>query len=128
MWGSSLISRRLHYRGLQSLFLTKRKELWLCADLHVKLVSHVRYLPVVLWTRLRDCNMIRRIYNIDIIFVIWRFSESTQFRLALHVVSPQKLFFCPQHYVTRWNSAINLSQSSEHFWQKLSFLQRQNHN
>ena len=24
--GSSLISRRLHYRGLQSLFLTKRKE------------------------------------------------------------------------------------------------------
>ena len=26
--GSSLISRRLHYRGLQSLFLTKRKELW----------------------------------------------------------------------------------------------------
>ena len=27
--GSSLISRRLHYRGLQSLFLTKRKELWL---------------------------------------------------------------------------------------------------
>ena len=30
--GSSLISRRLHYRGLQSLFLTKRKELWLCAN------------------------------------------------------------------------------------------------
>ena len=30
--GSSLISRRLHYRGLQSLFLTKRKELWLCAS------------------------------------------------------------------------------------------------
>ena len=29
---SSLISRRLHYRGLQSLFLTKRKELWLCAN------------------------------------------------------------------------------------------------
>ena len=28
---SSLISRRLHYRGLQSLFLTKRKELWLSA-------------------------------------------------------------------------------------------------
>ena len=26
--GSSLISRRLHYRGLQSLFLTKRKVLW----------------------------------------------------------------------------------------------------
>ena len=30
--GSSLINRRLHYRGLQSLFLTKRKELWLCAN------------------------------------------------------------------------------------------------
>ena len=30
--GSSLISRRLHYRGLQSLFLTTRKELWLCAS------------------------------------------------------------------------------------------------
>ena len=30
--GSSLISKRLHYRGLQSLFLTKRKELWLCAN------------------------------------------------------------------------------------------------
>ena len=29
--GSSLISRGLLYRGLQSLFLTKRKELWLCA-------------------------------------------------------------------------------------------------
>ena len=30
--GSSLISRRLHYRGLQLLFPTKRKELWLCAN------------------------------------------------------------------------------------------------
>ena len=30
--GSSLISRRLQYRGLQSLFLTKSKELWLCAN------------------------------------------------------------------------------------------------
>ena len=29
---SSLISRRLDYRGLQSIFLTKRKELWLCAN------------------------------------------------------------------------------------------------
>ena len=29
---SSLISRRLNYKGLQSLFLTKRKELWLCAN------------------------------------------------------------------------------------------------
>ena len=30
--GSSLISRRTHYKGLQSLFLTKRKDLWLCAN------------------------------------------------------------------------------------------------
>ena len=30
--GSSLISRRLHYRGLQPLFFTKRKELWLYAN------------------------------------------------------------------------------------------------
>ena len=30
--GSSLISRRLYYRGLQSLFLTKRKGMWLCAS------------------------------------------------------------------------------------------------
>ena len=30
--GSSLISRGLLYRGLQSHFLTKRKELWLCAN------------------------------------------------------------------------------------------------
>ena len=29
--GSSLIGKKLHYRGIQSLFLTKRKELWLCA-------------------------------------------------------------------------------------------------
>ena len=30
--GSSLISRRLHCRGLQSLFVTKHKGLWLCAS------------------------------------------------------------------------------------------------
>ena len=29
--GSSLIGQKLRYRGIQSLFLTKRKELWLCA-------------------------------------------------------------------------------------------------
>ena len=28
--GSSLIGKKLDYRGIQSLFLTKRKELWLC--------------------------------------------------------------------------------------------------
>ena len=37
--GSSLISRRLHYRGLQSLFLTKRKEVWLCARGRFKIHS-----------------------------------------------------------------------------------------
>ena len=29
--GSSLIGKKLHYRGIQSFFLTKRKKLWLCA-------------------------------------------------------------------------------------------------
>ena len=40
--GSSLISRRLHYRGLQSLFLTKRKELWLCASWRFRMRSGMR--------------------------------------------------------------------------------------
>ena len=40
--GSSLISRRLHYRGLQSLFLTKRKELWLCANRRFRMRSGMR--------------------------------------------------------------------------------------
>ena len=40
--GSSLISRRLHYRGLQSLFLTKRKELWLCANGTFRMRSGMR--------------------------------------------------------------------------------------
>ena len=30
--GSSLIGKKLHYRGIQSLFLARRKELWLCAN------------------------------------------------------------------------------------------------
>ena len=30
--GNSLIGKKLHYRGIQSLFLTKRKELWLSAN------------------------------------------------------------------------------------------------
>ena len=37
--GSPLISRRLHYRGLQSHFLTKRKELRLCANGRFKMRS-----------------------------------------------------------------------------------------
>ena len=37
--GNSLISRRLHYRGLQSLFLTKRKGLWLCASRRFRMRS-----------------------------------------------------------------------------------------
>ena len=40
--GSSLISRRLHYRGLQSLFLTKRKELWLCTSGRFRMRSGMR--------------------------------------------------------------------------------------
>ena len=40
--GSSLISRRLHYRGLQSLFLTKRKGLWLCANESFSMRSGMR--------------------------------------------------------------------------------------
>ena len=40
--GSSLISRRLHYRGLQSLFLTKCKELWLCANGRFRMRSGMR--------------------------------------------------------------------------------------
>ena len=46
------------------------------------------------WTRLRDCNTIRHalaIHNINILVVIWRFKESTQFRIARHVL-PQKPF------------------------------------
>ena len=31
-WGRSLIGKKLHYRGIQSLFLAKVKELWLCAN------------------------------------------------------------------------------------------------
>ena len=30
--GSSLIGKKSHYRGIESLFLAKRKELWLCAN------------------------------------------------------------------------------------------------
>ena len=40
--GSSLISRRLHYRGLRSLFLTKRKELCLCANGRFRMRSGMR--------------------------------------------------------------------------------------
>ena len=35
--GSSLIGKTLHYRGIQSLFLAKRKELWLCANERFKM-------------------------------------------------------------------------------------------
>ena len=40
--GSSLISRRLYYKGLQSLFLAKRKELWLCANGRFRMFSGMR--------------------------------------------------------------------------------------
>ena len=39
--GSSLI-RRLHYRGLPSLFLTKRKESWLCTNGRFRMHSGMR--------------------------------------------------------------------------------------
>ena len=39
---SSLISRILHYRGLQSLFLTKRKKFWLCANGRFRMRSGMR--------------------------------------------------------------------------------------
>ena len=59
--GSSLISRRLHYRGLQSLFLTKRKELWLCANGRFRMLSGMRK---ELWLRVNG--------NILGCAVIWR--------------------------------------------------------
>ena len=40
--GRSLISRRLYYMGLQSLFLTKRKGLWLCANVSLRMHSGMR--------------------------------------------------------------------------------------
>ena len=43
---SSIIGRRLHYRGLQSLFLTKPKELWLCANGRFRMRSGM---PKALW-------------------------------------------------------------------------------
>ena len=59
--GSSLISRRLHYRGLQSLFLTKRKELWLCANGKFRMRSGMRK---ELWLcangNILGCAVIRR--------------------------------------------------------------------
>ena len=39
--GSSLIGKKLHYRGIQSLFLTKRKELWLCATQRFRMRSRL---------------------------------------------------------------------------------------
>ena len=41
-FASTLICIRLHYRGLQSLFLTKRKELWLCASGRFRMRSGMR--------------------------------------------------------------------------------------
>ena len=59
--GSSLISRRLHYRGLQSLFFTIRKELWLCANGRFRMRSGMRK---ELWLcangNILGCAVIRR--------------------------------------------------------------------
>ena len=45
--GSPLIGKKLHYRGIQSLFLVKRKELWLCANeifrMHSRLARNCGY-------------------------------------------------------------------------------------
>ena len=53
--GSSLISRRLHYRSFQSLFLTKRKGLWLCASERFRMRSGMPQGIVVMreWEDLR---------------------------------------------------------------------------
>ena len=40
--GSYLISRRLHYKDLQSFFLTKRKELWFCPNGRFRMRSGMR--------------------------------------------------------------------------------------
>ena len=48
---------------------------------------------IVLWTRLQDCNITRHVlatHKIDILIVIWRLREIIQFRIARHVVLPQK--------------------------------------
>ena len=40
--GSYLISRRLHYKDLQSLFFTKRKELWFCPNGRLRMLNGMR--------------------------------------------------------------------------------------
>ena len=58
---AALISRRLHYRGLKSLFLTKRKELWLSANGRLRM-------------RRDNCNELSLFANGNILgcAVIWR--------------------------------------------------------
>ena len=48
-WGSSLIGKKLHYRGIQSLFLAKCKESWLCTNERFKLCNGVA----------RNCGYVR---------------------------------------------------------------------
>ena len=38
-WGSSLIGKKLHFRGIQSLFLVRCKELWLCTNKRFRMHS-----------------------------------------------------------------------------------------
>ena len=67
------------------------------------------------------------IHNINILVVIWRFKESTQFRITRHVL--------PQKHILLINSVHNtMSQDKiEHrikltiFWQKLNSFQHQKH-
>ena len=48
-WGSSLIGKKLHYRCIQSLFLAKCKELWLCANERFRMCNRLT----------RNCGYVR---------------------------------------------------------------------
>ena len=81
---------------------------------------------VLLWTRLRDCNTKRCVLAIHkniILFVIWRFKESTQFRIARHVVLRKKPFVVINS-VHNTTSQVDIeqqisSQPPDHFLTKI---------
>ena len=73
--GSSLISRRLHYRGLQSLFLTKSKELWLCANGRFRMRSEPCAFLSLLFFRsflgyLKDSNAAAHSVDSDLFYIV----------------------------------------------------------
>ena len=85
---------------------------------------------VLLWTRLRNCNTMQHVlavHNINIYVVVWTFKESTQFRLAGHVVLPRKPFLVinsvhnTMSQVKLYNKFVPVSWPF--FWQKLSSFQ-----